>query len=120
MLLVRDVLDKQLLDRQGNRMGKVDGLVLERGTDGPPRVLYLEVGAVTLAHRLGARIGRWASRLAQRLAPVHHESYRIPWTRVRGVTLEVTVDEAVEETRGKVLEDWLREHVGERIPGSRR
>jgi sporulation protein YlmC with PRC-barrel domain len=120
MLLVRDVLDKQLLDRQGNKMGKVDGLVLERGTEGPPRVLYLEVGSVTLAHRLGARMGHWASRLAHRLADVHAESYRIPWTRVRGVTLEVTVDEAEEETRGNVVERWLRRHVVERIPGSHR
>ena len=120
MLLVRDVLDKQLLDRQGRKMGKVDGVVLERGTKGPPRVLYLEVGAVTLAHRLGARFGHWVSRLAHRLAPVHAESYRISWNKVRGVTLEVTVDEAAEETRVNVIEDWLSRHVVEHIPGCHR
>lgn len=120
MLPVRDVLDKQLLDQQGNKMGRVDGVVLERGTEGPPSALYLKVGSVALAHRLGARIGRWASHWAHRLAEVHTESYRIPWTRARGVRLEVTVDEAVDETRVNIVEDWLRRHVVERIPGSHR
>ena len=120
MLLVRDVLDKQMVDRHGNRMGKVDGLVIQWGGDGAPRVVYLEAGAVTLARRLGRRLGRWATRLAHRWGGQHTESYRIPWNRVRAVTLEVSVDVDAEETRVNVIEDWLRQHVVEHIPGGRK
>jgi sporulation protein YlmC with PRC-barrel domain len=119
MLLVRDVLDKQLVDRRGERAGKVDGVVLIFSPDGPPRVGYLEVGAVTLARRLGRRLGSWASRLAHRWGGAHTESYRIPWNLVRAITLEVSVDVDVEETRINVIEDWLRVHVVEHLPGGR-
>lgn len=120
MLLVRDVLDKQMVDRHGNRMNKVDGLVIRWGDDGPPRVVYLEAGAVTLARRLGRRLGRWATRLAQRWGGTHTESYRIPWNRVRSVSLEVSVDVDAAETRVNVVEDWLRIHVVEHLPGGRK
>ena len=119
MLLVRDVLDKQMLDRDGEKMGKVDGLVLLVGEDGPPRVAYLEAGAPTLARRLGPGIGRWASRLAVKWGGAHPESWRIPWTKVREVTLDVRIDVKSDETRVNVVEDWLRVHVVEHLPGGK-
>lgn len=119
MLLVRDVLDKQMVDRHGIRMGKVDGLVLQLDADGPPRVVYLEAGAPTLARRLGAGVGRWVARLARRWGADHPESFRIPWSSVRAITLEVSVDTDAEATRINVVEDWLRVHVVEHIPGGR-
>jgi sporulation protein YlmC with PRC-barrel domain len=120
MLLVRDVLDKQMLDRDGDKMGKVDGVVLQVSEEGPPRVVYLEAGAPTLARRLGPRIGRWVSRLARRWGGAHPESYRIPWTRVREVTLDVRIDVKADETRVNVVEDWLRTHVVEHLPGGKK
>jgi hypothetical protein len=117
MLLVRDVLDKQMVDRHKTRMSKVDGVVIRWGDDGPPRVVYLEAGATTLARRLGRRFGRWVSRLAHRWGGDHTEAYRIPWNRVRAVSLEVSVDVDAEETRVNVVEDWLRVHVVEHLPG---
>jgi sporulation protein YlmC with PRC-barrel domain len=119
MLLVRDVLDKQMVDRHGTRMGKVDGLVLQLDADGPPRVVYLEAGVPTLASRLGAAFGRWVAGLARRWGGEHPDSFRIPWSSVRAVTLEVSVDTDVEATRLNVVEDWLRVHIVERIPGGR-
>lgn len=120
MLLVRDVLDKQMVDRRGDRMGKVDGVVLQVDGEGPPRVVYLEAGVPTLARRLGPRLGRWVSRLAHRWGGAHPESYRIPWTKVREVELDVRVDDEVEETRINVVEDWLRVHVVEHLPGGKK
>ena len=119
MLLVRDVLDNQMLDRRGDRMGKVDGVVLEVSGESPPRVVYLEAGAPTLARRLGPRLGRWVSRLAHRWGGAHPESYRIPWTKVREVSLDVRVDVEAEETRVNVVEDWLRTRVVEHVPGGK-
>jgi hypothetical protein len=36
---------------------------------------------------------------------------------VRAVSLEVSVDVDAEETRVNVVEDWLRVHVVEHLPG---
>ena len=119
MLLVHDVLDKQLTDRHGVRMGKADGLVMLQEGDGPPRVVSIEVGSLTLARRLGRRLGRWATALARHGGGKHTESYRIPWTLVRGITLEIAVDVDAEATRVNVVEDWLRVHVVEHLPGGR-
>ncbi len=119
MLLVLDVLDKQLTDRHGVRMGKADGLVMLQEGDAPPRVVCIEVGSLTLARRLGRHVGRWAARLARRWGGDRTQSYRIPWTLVRGITLEIAVDVDAEETRVNVVEDWLRIHVVAHIPGGR-
>ena len=40
--LVRDVLDKQLVDLHEKRMGKADGVILVLEGDGPPRVKCIE------------------------------------------------------------------------------
>src|SRR5919108_461534 len=61
--LTHDVLDSQLMDREGRPCGKVDGIVLVVGEHGtPPRVVALEVGALTLARRLHPRLARWLMR----------------------------------------------------------
>ena len=119
MLLIRDVLDKQMVDRDGHKLGKVDGAVLELRDDGPPRLVYLEAGATTLARRLGRWPGRLARNLAQRWGGPHTEAYRIPWTRVRKVGIDIGVDVQREETRVDVLEDWLRIHIVEHLPGGK-
>lgn len=119
MLLVHDVLDKQLLDRNGHRMGKVDGLVLELREGAPPRVVYLETGATTLGMRLGRPVGRLVQALARRWSPDRTEAWRVPWAKVRGIDLRVHVDEDCESTRVYVLERWLRTHIVAHIPGGR-
>ena len=119
MLLVRDVLDKQIVDRNLEKMGKVDGVVLELREDGPPRVVHLEVGVTTLARRLGAGLGRLAERLARRWGGPHAHAWRIPWTSVRQIDLDVHVDEDRAESGTYVLEDWLRTHIVEHLPGGK-
>ena len=47
--LVRDVLDKQMLDKNECEIGRVDGIVLEFPEDAPPRVARLELGGPVLA-----------------------------------------------------------------------
>ena len=42
LLLVRDVLDKQIYDANNLRVGKVDGVVLLPRQNRPPRVLAIE------------------------------------------------------------------------------
>ena len=57
-VMIRDVLDKQLVDRQQRKMGKVDGIVVELRDGKPPRLAYITVGATTLAQRLHPRLAQ--------------------------------------------------------------
>jgi sporulation protein YlmC with PRC-barrel domain len=118
MNLIRDVLDKQLVDRNGQPMGKVDGLVLELGDGGPPRVAYVEVGALTQARRLHPRLGKWVARLMKRWGVKSDESFRIPWSKIVVTGNDVTAGVEAEETPALSLELWLRKKVVGRIPGA--
>jgi hypothetical protein len=119
VLLVADVLDKQLVDRKKNHMGKVDGLVIVVRQSGPPRVGYIECGAPVLARRFGRPFERLALALNRRLGVREKPRYRIPWSKVEEVDIDVQVDLDAEETPPMAWERWLREHVVGRIPFSR-
>jgi hypothetical protein len=116
--LIRDVLDKQMVDRSGRRCGKVDGLVLRLGDDGQPRVSRIEVGGGVLARRLGPRLGRWAAALARWCGVREGHPYHIPWARVVDVDLEVKLDLDAPRTELDAAERRLRERIIARIPGA--
>ena len=111
MNLIRDVLDKQVLDSNRKKLGKVDGLVLVFGK-GPPRVAFIEMGPVVLGRRLGSRFGRLIARLCSRLGGKEAgEPFRIPWKKVKDVGLDVEVDLAIEDTPLDNWQEWLREKL---------
>lgn len=119
--LVHDVLDKLVLDRDKHNMGRVDSLVLELRDDGPPRVVYLEMGGVALAKRLGG-FGQW---LAMRIASIGHaphsrerQPFRVAWDHVREIgPANIVVSLDAEASRAFAWERWLRDHVVRRVPG---
>lgn len=115
--LIRDVLDNQMMDREKCPMGKVDGIILVLRKDKPPRLAYLEVGTSTLAHRLSKRLGKFAERVGRKWGVRGGEPYRIPWTKVGHVGIDVEVDLEAKETPVMDWEKWLNEHVVSRIPG---
>lgn len=116
--LAREVLDKQIVDEEGWRMGRVDGVALVVGGDGPPEVVGLEVGFVVLAGRIHPRLVgavRWLRRWGVRRTA----RYVIPWARVLAVTsrnLKVGVRAA--ETPAEAWEEWLNERVLTHFPGT--
>jgi sporulation protein YlmC with PRC-barrel domain len=119
MELVRDILDKQVVDRNETKMGKVDGIVAELREGAPPRVAFIEIGSVALARRLGPRLGRLVSRLSARLGgEAHREPYRVPWQKVRDIGVDIELDLEVHETTIFDWQDWLRDHVIGKIPGA--
>jgi sporulation protein YlmC with PRC-barrel domain len=115
--LVADVLDKQLVDKKKKKLGKVDGLVIVLREGKAPRVGYIECGAAVWARRLGRWCERVALALNRRLGVRDKPRYRIPWSKVTKVDIEVVVD--VDETPLLAWETWLREHVVGRIPFSK-
>jgi hypothetical protein len=116
--LTHDVLDAQLVDRNKERIGRVDALALELRPGRPPRVATILIGGPVRAERIG-RWARWLSRALRALGRVRSPGVsRIPFSAVRciGHTIEVDVDGR--DLESGHAERWLAEHVVCRIPGS--
>jgi len=117
--LVRDLLDKAVIDRNGREMGRVDRVVLDVRAGAPPRVVSLEVGASALGHRLGPRCGRWAEGLLHACGVDEGQPLRIHVSQILGVTDTVKVDLAFGETSAANVERTLRRLVAA-VPGADR
>jgi hypothetical protein len=111
MKLILDLLDKQLLDKSGTRIGRVDGLIAI--WDGKqPRVVALETGLSALARRSGF------ARLLRRLfGSPDIGAFRISWTKVKKVDLDVKVDLGISDTPLHQCYVTLRSKILNRIPG---
>jgi len=116
--VVRDILDKQLLDRGRRKMGKVDGIIVEVRDGKPPRLAFVEVGGVTLARRLHPRLARYVARWKRMWDKRSEEAYRIPWAKVRDIGIDVELDVDAEETPALAWEKWLGKNIIGKIPGS--
>jgi hypothetical protein len=122
MNLARDLLDKRVLDRDKHVTGRVDEVMLQLTDGEPPRVVYIEMGAVPLLRRLG-RVGRW---LALHVIPVDRDPhagprqpFRVAWDDIRQLEHEdVVADLDAETSRAHAWERWLAEHVVRHIPGA--
>ena len=119
MQLVRDVLDKQVTDRRGEAMGRVDGVSLEVREGEPPRVRWVEVGGPLPWERLGARLARWIAALRRHVGPAEREPTRIPWDRLAKKQNQWLADVDVRETPAYAWEGWLADHVVRRLGGGR-
>jgi len=116
--VIRDLLDKQIHDAEGHKLGRVDGIVVEVPTEGPPRVRQLEIGFVPLARRLSRRLEGFAMRMHKRLGVRRSAHFGIPWDKVTDVDIHaVCVDLIADETPAFDWERWLRRNVMSRLPG---
>jgi hypothetical protein len=117
MDLVRDVLDKKLLDREDCEMGRADGLVMQLGEHSQPRITHIQIGGRTLWMRLHPVFARLAAKLARRWGPKRAEHVKIPWSRVMTVGRDIKLDVRARETGAIDWEIWIARHIIERIPG---
>jgi sporulation protein YlmC with PRC-barrel domain len=120
MEMVRDVLDKQIHDQEDRKVGKVDGIVLALRKGRPARVIALELGVSTFAHRVHGRFGAWIERIERKLGIAESDPVRIRFEHVVKTGIDVAVDIDAKRTGAHVWEDWLRDHVIGRIPGAQR
>jgi hypothetical protein len=117
--LCRDLLDKQLIDREGTEMGRVDGVLLELSEDSPPRVDSFELGFVVLAERvhpwllaLVEWLRRWSVRSTARQV--------VRWPAVEEVTeryIKLNIDAT--QTPAFDWEKWLGARVVDHLPGGK-
>jgi sporulation protein YlmC with PRC-barrel domain len=113
LLLMRDLVDNQLTDSQGERITKVAGVEVELRAGTRPVVRALLVGPEPLARRIGPRVGR----LMERITGGRREGH-IPWERVEDAGPDVKLNVPASATGATHAEDWVREKIVGKIPGS--
>jgi sporulation protein YlmC with PRC-barrel domain len=110
--LALNVLDHQLLDRDGRRCGNVDDLAIEGGPGEVPEVVAILAGPGYWAQR-----ARWIGRLAGWIGGGRR--VRVPWSEVKSVESHVVLKRKATELGLGRGDDRLRPYL-EKIPGSRR
>jgi hypothetical protein len=116
--LIRDVLDKLLVDREGVPLGRVDGVVLViGGAHGRPRVAQIESGLPTLARRLNVQFARALHWFICKLGLRRRQPVRLPWSKIESFGRELKLDAGADDSRLLARERWLRDHIICQIPG---
>lgn len=118
MHIVRDLLDKELIDVNWQHMGRIDGLTMTARRREQPRITTICVGGTVLAQRLPGFIGRWATALVKRYGIRRGVPFRIPWSRVMRVDRAIRVDVNSDESGAMASARWARDHIIDRIPGA--
>src|SRR4051812_25915499 len=116
------LLDRQVVDCDGQPVCKVDDLELDLDDTGRPYVTAILIGPRALGPRLGGRLGHWITAIAARLSEREAETaqtQRLDFGLVTDIDSAITVSRPVAELAVRPLERWVDEHVISRIPGSR-
>ena len=108
--LGRNILDHQLLDRDGRRCGKVDEIAIEDGPAGRAEVVAILVGPGCWPGR-----SRWIGRLAAWIGG--SKRTRIAWEEVAAVDSAVRLRGSAAEYGLGTGDDRVRP-LFERIPGA--
>ena len=118
MNLVRDLLDKQVVDRNGREMGRVDGVVLEQRRSEPPRLAGILIGASALGDRVHPAIGCVAAALELAFGVNSERPIRIDVSDLSEIDRQVTIDRSIGETAADAVEKGMRAWIT-KIPGAR-
>jgi sporulation protein YlmC with PRC-barrel domain len=115
MDLVRDLLDKLVVDRNGRELGRVDRIVLDRRGGGPMRVAAIEIGPSVLASRIHPLFGRWVAALEYACGVSEGRPLRIHIGEVLEFGDTVKIDRAFGDTSAATIERRARRWFA-RIP----
>jgi hypothetical protein len=118
---VLELLDRQLVDRDGHLVGKVDDIEFDVD-DVPgalPRVSALLTGLGALASHIGGSTGKALAASERRLAQRRdrHPS-RVEIGVVREIASAIALDADREELDTNRAERWAREVIIDKIPGA--
>ncbi|MET0920655.1 MAG: hypothetical protein ABWY77_05605 [Acidimicrobiia bacterium] len=119
---VLELLDRQIVDRDGELAGKVDDLELEVPCDDPdglPHVIAILSGLGALAGHIGGDAGRWLASVEHRLTAQRDRlPSRLPFTLVRAIESSIDVAAERAELDSNRAEQWARDVIIARIPGA--
>lgn len=115
-----DLLDREILDVNGDPVGKVDDVELAHAGDAPPAIEALLLGPNAYGRRLGHRLGRWIERAGTTLAGTA-DPVRIPMTMVADIDVSIRLSVSIDSLqRPRRTEEWVGDRFINRIPGARR
>lgn len=114
MNLVRDILDKPVVDRNGREMGRADSVVLQLHDGSAPTVAAIEIGPAVLAHRLRPGLGPIVRAVEEACGVADGRPVRIPVADILDVDTELTVDRAIGDTGAANVERAVRRLVWRR------
>lgn len=124
MQLGKHVVDKDILDKNGVRAGKVDDLLLdfgEPGADGrlpDPVVEAIITGPMTLSRYLWRWVGALARSFYRLCGLKDPRPTQIPWRAVTEINVVVYVDINRDETSIVQLQQAAERRFIDRLPGS--
>jgi hypothetical protein len=125
LLVAFDLLDRQIVDRDGTPVGKVDDVEFgssgssgSSGSGDGPVIVALLTGQRALGPRFGGVLGRWITAVATRLDVDRLGPRRIPYDLVSDVDSAVHLSVKRELLPEPALETWLNDHLIGRIPGA--
>lgn len=115
------VLDRQVVDRDGVNLGKVDDVEFTRpeGQGGEPNMTALIIDTAAIGGRISGRFGRYWEAVVERLRPQKEGSIAIPVEHVEEFAPTTVLSTRAPEGMHP-LEKWVARHVIGRIPGARK
>src|SRR3954463_7517092 len=112
MLIGFNLLDRQITDRDGAPVGKVDDIELTYDDTGTPHVTALLLGQAALGDRIGGILGRCIAGTARRLSgSLDRPPMRISIDLVDHVDSAVNLKVNRALLQDPPLETWLRDHL---------
>ena len=116
------LLDRQIVDKDGRLVGKVDDLELELPDDGGlPVVKAILCGPLALGPRIGGRLGVWFVAIGRRLrAHGGSQPVRIGFGAVAEAGAVIKLAITAEQAGATALEQWCADKVIRRLPGGDR
>jgi hypothetical protein len=118
---VLELLDRQLVDREGRLVGKVDDVEFELpdDPDGLPRVAALLAGLGALANHIGGDTGQALAAAERRLAARRdRQPSRVDAALVREMGSAIELDADAEDLDTNRAERWTRDVIIDKIPGA--
>jgi sporulation protein YlmC with PRC-barrel domain len=115
-----ELLDRQIVDRDGRMVGKVDDLEVEQRADGTIVVTGLLTGPAALGPRIGGALGSIATASWSRLSGrAPDDPRRVDIGQVTELGTVVRLDIARESTDVDGFETWMRDRIISALPGAR-
>ena len=75
------------------------------------------MGFPVLAQRIHPRLGTLVSAIQSRWGAKHRKGFRIPWSQVMDVGIDVQVDLEAQTTPAWDYEKWLQDHIVKKLGG---
>lgn len=118
---VLELLDRQLVDRDGRLVGKVDDIefAVDDEPDALPRVTAVLAGLGALANNIGGDTGHALAAAERRLAERRdRQPSRVDIATVREIGSAIELDADGEDLDTNRGERWVRDVIIDKIPGA--